>query len=289
MAKRQAKTSNPLTSLAIYSTKKLINPMTYTPKNLKRQIVRGAHLTKAVGALVKGGERAYYINHNPQMTNAKIIEQIQGFCQDICHSVNLDVVCLKPMPQEHALWTSNHISWLDIPVIGSVVPTFFLSKAEIKKWPVVGWLARTANTLFIQRGSGDTNEVSNQMAQFLKDGSPVVFFPEATTTDGKAIKKLHGKLLQSAIDTGINIQPIVICYVNKNGQLDDKIPFCGDIHFLQSVKNVLDNPKATAYVLPLEPINPAGKSRDEITQTLQQRMIAGLNELHQQVVWQKVN
>ena len=55
----------------------------------------------------------------------------------------------------------------DIPVVGSIVPTFFLSKAEIANWPVIGWMATTAHTLFIQRGSGDTSKISEQMREFL--------------------------------------------------------------------------------------------------------------------------
>lgn len=278
------KQSNFLIDLAKYSTKQLTNPHNYTASNVKTQLLRGLSLTKAVTALAKVSHKAYEVNQKPDTPHSEIIEHIQTFCKSFCQSVNLEVVCVKPMPQQHALWTSNHISWLDIPVIGSVVPTFFLSKAEISKWPLIGWLARTANTLFIERGSGDAGSVSDQMANFLRQGSPVVFFPEATTTDGKAIKKIHGKLLQSAIDTNTNIQPVVICYVNKNKQLDDQIPYIDDIHFFQSVKQVLDNRKAIAYVLPLEPINPTGKSRDELTTILQQRMNDGLIQLHQQVL-----
>lgn len=285
MANRQTKKKSiSLTNVALYATKQLINPKNYTPHNIKTQISRGTNLSKAVIALAKVSQKAYEINQNPNTTHAQITEQIQNFCRDFCQSVNLEVICVKPMPQQHALWTSNHISWLDIPVIGSVVPTFFLSKAEIGKWPLVGWLARTGNTLFIKRGSGDTNEVSHQIARFLQDGSPVIFFPEATTTDGKAIKKIHGKLLQSAMDTGIDIQPIVICYVDENGNLDNKIPYFGEMNFFQSVKNVLDTRRSKAYVMPLEAINPAHKSREELTQILQQRMEAGLKQLHQQII-----
>lgn len=271
-------------NIAMYAGKQLINPQNYHPNNIKTQMIRGVNFGKAVVALAKVSQKAYEINQKPDITNAEITVEIQKFCQAFCQSVNLDVVCVNPMPQQHALWTSNHISWLDIPVIGSVVPTFFLSKAEISQWPLIGWLARTGNTLFIKRGSGDTNAVSHQIAKFLQDGSPVVFFPEATTTDGTAIKKIHGKLLQSAMDTAIHIQPIVICYVNDKGELDNKIPYFGEMNFFQSVKNVLDNRKATAYVLPLESINPAGKSRDELTEILQQRMEDGLKQLHQQVL-----
>lgn len=287
MAKSQnPKKSNLVKDVAKYGTKQLINPHNYKPSNVKKQLSRGLSLTKAVKALANVSQKAYQINQNPNTTHTDITKEIQTFCRNFCQSVNVEVICIKPIPQQHALWTSNHISWLDIPVIGSVVPTFFLSKAEISQWPLVGWLARTGNTLFIKRGSGDASSVSDQIANFLQQGSPVIFFPEATTTDGKAIKKIHGKLLQSAIDTQTNIQPVVICYVNKNQQLDEKIPYFGEMNFFQSVKQVLDNRKATAYVLPLEPINPVGRSRDEITQILQQRMEAGLANLHQQVIAQ---
>lgn len=287
MAKSQnPKKSNLVKDVAKYGTKQLINPHNYKPSNVKKQLSRGLNLTKAVKALANVSQKAYQINQNPNTTHTDITKEIQTFCRNFCQSVNVEVICIKPIPQQHALWTSNHISWLDIPVIGSVVPTFFLSKAEISQWPLVGWLARTGNTLFIKRGSGDASSVSDQIANFLQQGSPVIFFPEATTTDGKAIKKIHGKLLQSAIDTQTNIQPVVICYVNKNQQLDEKIPYFGEMNFFQSVKQVLDNRKATAYVLPLEPINPVGRSRDEITQILQQRMEAGLANLHQQVIAQ---
>ena len=82
----------------------------------------------------------------------------------------------------------------------------------------------------------------------------------------------------------MNIQPIVIAYVNEKGQLDDQIPYFGDMNFLDSVKRVLDNRPAKAYVLPLGPISPIGKSRDELTAILQQAMNEGLKQLHEQVL-----
>ena len=286
MANRQQNQPNQSTikSLAISTTKQLINPKNYTPSAIKTQLARTKRVGNAVTALAKVSQKAYEISHTPDTPNSYIIEQIQTFCRSFCQSVNVEVVPVKPIPQAHALWTSNHISWLDIPVVGSVIPTFFLSKAEIAKWPLIGWLAKVGNTLFIHRGSGDTGSVSDQMASFLKDGSPVVFFPEATTTDGTTIKKIYGKLLQASLDTGVNIQPIVIAYVNEKGQLDDQIPYFGDMNFLDSVKRVLDNRPAKAYVLPLEPISPIGKSRDELTAILQQAMNEGLKQLHEQVL-----
>lgn len=272
-----------LTSLLKGGTKHLLTPRNYHPNNLKTQLKRGKRVTGMLATMGKGVGYAYEINHHT-FEAQRTINSIQKFCKQMCQSLELEVIAVEPIPQHHALWASNHISWLDIPTIGSIIPTFFLSKAEISNWPVFGWLARTANTLFINRGSGDADSVSQQMADFLAKGFSVVFFPEATTTDGTGIKRIHGKLLQSAIDSGVQIQPIVMCYVDEKGQLDQAIPYFGDIHFLDSVKRVLDNRPAKAYVLPLAPIDPNGKSKVELTDILQQRMIEGLFDLHQRVV-----
>lgn len=67
---------------------------------------------------------------------------------------------------------------------------FFLAKAEVEKWPILGNLAKGGGTLFIKRGSGDSARIREQIAAFLKQDIPVLFFPEATTTDGRQVKKI---------------------------------------------------------------------------------------------------
>ncbi len=214
---------------------------------------------------------------------------IQAFCRKSARALGVEVIEVEPVPKTHALWASNHVSWMDVPVIGSVSPAFFLSKAEVAKMPVMGPLAKVAGTLFIQRGSGDAGSVASQMATFLKQGYSVVFFPEATTTNGRQIKKLHGKLLQAAIDADKPIQPVVLCYVNKEGELDDTVPYYGGIKLKDSLMSVIDGDLVTAYVLALEPLYPEDKTRDELTAELQERMQAGLEELHSRVVKSKMN
>lgn len=281
---KPSKKSNGISGLFNKTAQQFINPKNYTPHNLHTQWQRSKRVMGLTHTLKKGMGYAYSINRDIEPNNQKRIALIQKFCQQACRALKVEVIALEPIPQHHALWTSNHISWLDIPTIGSIIPTFFLSKAEIGKWPLIGFLARAANTLFIERGSGDADSVSKQMAQFLKDGYPVVFFPEATTTDGTAVKRIHGKLLQAAMDANVPIQPIVICYVDEQGGLDTAIPYYGDITMADSLKMVLDNNPAKAYVLPLKAIDPAGKSKAELTEILQNRMNEGLQKLHSLVV-----
>lgn len=271
-----------------HTTKYLLTPDTYRKDNLRTQWQRSKKVAKLGHTVQKGVGYAWTVHHSDDVSQDTIIGYIQKFCRKSLDALDVEVIAVKPIPQTHALWVSNHVSWLDIPVVGSIIPTFFLSKAEIANWPVIGWLATTGNTLFIQRGSGDADAVSEQMAKFLADGYPVVFFPEATTTDGTTIKRIHGKLLQAAMDTQVPIQPVVICYVNEQGEPDQAIPYYGDVTFLGSVKRVLDNRPAKAYVLPLEPILPKDHTRAELTDILQQRMSDGLKDLRQQVLKQTV-
>lgn len=206
------------------------------------------------------------------------------FCRNMAAAFHIEVVAVEPIPETHGLWAANHVSWMDIPVMGSVVPAFFLSKAEVEQMPAFGNLARACGSLFIKRGSGDSGKVAGQIAEFLTKGYSILFYPEGTTTDGTHIKKIYGKLLQAAMDADKPIQPLVVCYVNAKGELDDKVPFVGDTSFTQSFFNVMDSDAVTAYILPLEKIETTGKTRDELTQLLHQSMQQGLLELHSRVL-----
>lgn len=254
------------------------------PNFLSTQLNRTKKLIAMSNTLVSGYRAAKRIGAFNEPPRDVLPKYIQIFCRKMANSFGVEVVQVEPVPQTHGLWTSNHVSWLDIPVVGSVAPVFFLSKAEIGEWFIFGKLARAGGTLFIKRGSGDANEVSNQIADFLKSGSSVVFFPEATTTDGKHIKKIHGKLLQASLDTNLPICPVVVAYVNADGTLSDECAYYGKRTMADSLKRVADSRGIKAYVLPLAPIFPNNKSRSELTEILQKAMEDGLAKLHENVL-----
>ena len=101
---------------------------------------------------------------------------MQYFCRRLCDVFNVDVQLHGEIPRQPALWVSNHISWLDVAVLGSGARVFFLAKAEIEKWPLLGNIAKGGGTLFIQRGSGDSVRIRNQITDFLKQNIAVLFF-----------------------------------------------------------------------------------------------------------------
>jgi len=139
------------------------------------------------------------------------------------------------MQTEPTLFVMNHISWFDVPVLASQQPLHFLSKAEIKKWPLIGWLANRAGTLFIQRGThGAAQKSLEEITECLQSGGSVVIFPEGTTTDGTTVKRFHGRLLQSAIDAGVKVQPIALRYPHEDG-VNPLVPYIDDMTFMDSL------------------------------------------------------
>lgn len=209
---------------------------------------------------------------------------VQYFCRQLSKVFNIEVEIHGEIPQEPALWVSNHVSWLDIAVLGSGARVFFLAKAEIEKWPLLGKLAKGGGTLFIKRGSGDSVRIREQITSFLKHDIPVLFFPEATTSDGSKIKKIYGRILGAAIEANRPVQICLICYVNQAGELDNIAPFIDDIRFIDHVKNVLEMPKVTAHLIALQPIAVQGHTVETLTQEVQAQMIEGLARLQKKVL-----
>ncbi|UUM28665.1 1-acyl-sn-glycerol-3-phosphate acyltransferase [Acinetobacter colistiniresistens] len=209
---------------------------------------------------------------------------VQYFCRRLCEVFNIEVQVHGSIPREPALWVSNHVSWLDVAVLGSGARIFFLAKAEVEKWPIVGNLAKGGGTLFIKRGSGDSVRIREQIAEFLKQDIPVLFFPEATTTDGSKVKKVHGRLLGAAIEAQRPVQICVICYVNQQGQLDLVAPFIGEMSFAEHVQRVLEMPKVTAHLLTLPAIPVAGHTVETLTKEVDHQMRAGLERLQRKVL-----
>ena len=96
------------------------------------------------------------------------------------------------LPDTSMLWVSNHVSWTDIALLGQLTPLSFLSKADVRGWPVAGWLAAKAGSLFIRRGAGDSQLIRQQMHHHLSQGLPLLMRPEGTTTDGRCVRIFHG-------------------------------------------------------------------------------------------------
>ena len=173
------------------------------------------------------------------------------------------------MPQQPMLWVSNHVSWTDIPLLGMLTPMSFLSKAEVRTWPVAGWLAAKAGSLFIRRGSGDSQLIRKQMSRHLEQAHPLLMFPEGTTPDGRSLRTFHGRLLSAAIDADVALQPVAIRYL-RNGEPDSLAPFVGDDDLLSHLMRLFANDRGEVHIHLLEPIACHGQERAALAFQAQQ-------------------
>jgi 1-acyl-sn-glycerol-3-phosphate acyltransferase len=135
------------------------------------------------------------------------------------------------------LVVANHVSWLDIMAIHAVCPEArFVSKAEVRHWPLVNRLVDSAGTLYIEREKRrDALRVVHQMAEALQAGQTVAVFPEGTTGPGPGLLPFHANLLQAAIATATPVQPVALRYADAHGPFSASAQFLGETTLAQSL------------------------------------------------------
>ena len=185
---------------------------------------------------------------------------------------------------EKTLFVANHISWLDIFVIGGLIPLHFLSKHEVKTMPVLGWLATRAGTLYIKRGNKTSaSDSSSEITSALNQQHNSLIFAEGTTTDGN-IKKFHSRMMQSAIDAHAMVQPIAIFYPLENPKTkkiesNPATQFIGKTTLGESANLIFRAASIDVEVHYLEPISSKGKTRDEISQHAYEEVLDAINKI----------
>lgn len=148
-----------------------------------------------------------------------------------------------------ALLVSNHVSWLDIYAINTLAPSAFVSKAEVRDWPVIGWLAAKSETVFLRRGSrGHAKIVNGEIAALLDAGRNVAIFPEGTTTDGSRVLPFHAALLQAAIESAHPVQPVALSYHDEDGLHSVAPAYDGDISLGRCLANIVSHRRLVVRV-----------------------------------------
>ncbi len=149
-----------------------------------------------------------------------------------------------------ALLVANHISWVDIFVINAALPSAFVSKEEVRRWPVIGWLAAKNDTVFLRRGSrGHARIINEQIAGMLAQGKHVAVFPEGTTSDGRCLLHFHAALLQPALAAGRPVLPVALSYWELDGQRSLAPRYDGDISLGQCTRTILQRRRLIARLV----------------------------------------
>ncbi|KVD83502.1 glycerol acyltransferase [Burkholderia sp. ABCPW 14] len=162
-----------------------------------------------------------------------------------------------------ALVVGNHVSWLDIYVINAWRPTPFVSKAEVRAWPVVGWLAERLGTVFIQREKrSEAKRIMHELSDRLGQGELMCVFPEGTTSDGLGLLPFHSNMFQAVVSAGCAVQPICLMYEDARGRQSVAPAYVGDLSLGQSLDRVLNGGPLTAHLFVCAPIVAAGDRRE---------------------------
>lgn len=173
-------------------------------------------------------------------------------------------------PAERALVVSNHVSWLDIFVINTVLPCRFVAKSDIRSWPAIGWLCMKAGTIFIARGRvRDVRRIFEQLVAALRSGEHVAFFPEGSTARPGTLLPFHANLFEAAIDAGVPVQPFALQYLDDQGKLHEAADFSGDISFAQSALAIAGARGIAVQLIMLPEISTQGTHRRELADTVQ--------------------
>lgn len=141
------------------------------------------------------------------------------------------------------VYVANHISWLDIVAISSVLPVSFVAKAELRRWPVIGLLTRWTGAAFVRRGGvAGLAETLGEVEALLHRGRSVVLFPEGTTTRGESVGRFHAALLEAPLRAGCPVRAISLRY-RQGGAIDTLAPYVDDDHFVAHLLAILARPR----------------------------------------------
>ena len=145
---------------------------------------------------------------------------------------------------------SNHISWLDIVVMHASRHCRFVSKSDIQRWPVVGTLATSAGTLYIERRSRrDAHRMVRDVGEAMRNGDVVAVFPEGTTSNGLDVLPFHANLIEAALLAQAPVQPLALQFVDRHsGQPSRAVCYIEDDTLIGSVWRTLRSPGIVARV-----------------------------------------
>jgi 1-acyl-sn-glycerol-3-phosphate acyltransferase len=175
------------------------------------------------------------------------------------------------------LLVANHVSWLDILAINAVVPARFVSKSEVRHWPVFGWLATASGTLYIERERPrDALRVVHQMAAALQAGDTLAVFPEGTTADGHALLPFHANLLQGAIATSTPVQPVALRFFDAERAISPAVEFLDQTTLAQSLWSVVCAQGLSVRVCVLPALSVAHADRRRLAQRLRSEIETAL-------------
>ena len=188
-------------------------------------------------------------------------KNIHFYCKLISRTFDLRIVVKgQPVNDSNFLYVGNHMGFVDIFVISSLIPALFITSQEMRETPVLGAICEMGGCIFVERRSRTRimNELES-LIEAMKEGFNVVLYPEATSSNGEQVLPFKKTLMMSAPHAGRPIQPGVVNYIEINGEefslkTRDHVCWYGDMTFVEAMWKSVTAKSITAEVEFLEPI-----------------------------------
>lgn len=190
--------------------------------------------------------------------------------------------------QGGALFVANHVSWTDIPLLGSVLGGAFISMAEVAGWPVAGTFARLAGTLFVERERpGRARAQAGEIARHLQEGRKAILFPEGGTSTGETVLPFKTSLFAAAEGAGPDtiVQPVSLAYTRRGGRTLDpdkraELAWVGEAPLVPHAAQMLSRGPVTAELLFHPPVRRGDfADRKVLARHCQEAVAAGVAKL----------
>jgi 1-acyl-sn-glycerol-3-phosphate acyltransferase len=213
----------------------------------------------------------------PRLSKSQRDVRVQIWARTVLKRLGVELtVSGTPARVGPMLLVSNHISWLDIVALHAVCHCRFVSKADVKRWPIIGTLATGGGTLYVERESRrDAMRMGHRMAQALRDGDILAVFPEGTTGDGTSVLPFHSNLIQAAISADAPVQPVALQFLHGcSGRATQDVSYMGDESLVGSIWRTLCARELRAVVVFGTPQRAEGRDRRAWAQALRSEITA---------------
>jgi 1-acyl-sn-glycerol-3-phosphate acyltransferase len=173
---------------------------------------------------------------------------LHRICRRVLRAFGVQSTVIGTVPTR-GLLVANHLSYLDIVFLGALTPCVFVAKSEVKRWPVFGWFARLAGTIFVDRNNRrDAARANEAIRAALREGALVVLFPEGTSSDGSTVLPFKSSLLEAAIGERVPITVAALRYELPNGDAGAEVCYWGEHTLVPHLIKLLSKREVRASV-----------------------------------------
>lgn len=206
---------------------------------------------------------------------------MRQWCRFGCLALGVRVTVRGALPKDAQYLVANHLGYLDILVLGSQANAAFVSRADVEHWPVIGWLAKQFDTVFLERSKKrDLPTVNAGLKERLERGEVIVMFPEGTSSSGEGLLPFRSPLLGPPAEHGSAVAAACLRYTTGKGDPDAMhcVAWWGDMEFAPHAAAMLSASRIDAVVA-FAPEARRNADRKQLAAELQQDVESLFREL----------